>query len=956
MRIWPALFMALTISYNLPAQSESLETNTWAVRSFQDGKILIETFRKGSDGWQDLVERRQFLSETSAQRYLRQSRLRLATEGTPEGHELTSPALMKANNVLWTATSSWNLDWEDKFSQWISNEVDAQFFKKHNLATDCADVLYSLRWIFARIHHLEMASRLSGSGDFFTHRSLRSSWAQLPTAVNWYDDKRFRAALDYLLDNTYTHSLMADSYPVAIRPEAIRAGTFHLDLHRDSGHTQVVSRSMMDSPTVLPFIIIQSTVPRAVRVLSTAGFWAAKQPQLGEGGLLRMRWPVFKNGSPNLVKASQMPFFSEEQYGPDFLRSAGFLFNQEVYLRLNPHLNFKDVHKEATQSLQDAFLDRLRLVDDGYQVCRNKSCPPNSQLYDDWSTPSRDRRLADLFEQKDALESFLGATPEAERPFLPLDGDLYTLAALRRSWRFGFYSSDPNDPPEKRWGLNASSNLDALRTRAEVLVKNRELALTQGKSLGENTLQLLDWRSLVGSFCASAPPEQCSRFLAGIASTPLTSTQHAFSIEELLRRIPWMTFEVGNRFPWGERFSQSNAIDTMTLRSLQTVSTGWLLEERANFHWHLRFVDSGNLQEIAQIQSKTRLRLLPNFIWTWQNDRLQIWPLAHQQVLPPLEITLSQAPKTIQVTGNYIIPVQEDGSFSIGRWTEKQTGSELEWQWLYQGQELRLSNGEYPYLLESIIDSKGQNTLRVLDLSDPNLRRAGTGAPIPSYAVPNEDSGDVLSGNAQYIVFTNGLLEKKSGQWIPYSFEGCQFSNNGRYGLCLRNPNQTIELVDLLGPPGPKVLVHLSAIGYLNDNFLQTMNIDKPGWSYYRWNQDHLEALPVAADEGGISFASPFHYVAITKSGNSRIYQTGSNTPWMDIQGRVWGSRNGFERVGLFQAPDSDGQAISTYSLTTKQLVMRNPRPPDMMNINGPLVSGDLGLKGHQGLWWPPQR
>ena len=45
-----------------------------------------------------------------------------------------------------------------------------------------------------------------------THETYRASWARLPKDPDWTKDKRFRAVLDNLLNTTYTHTLMRDSY------------------------------------------------------------------------------------------------------------------------------------------------------------------------------------------------------------------------------------------------------------------------------------------------------------------------------------------------------------------------------------------------------------------------------------------------------------------------------------------------------------------------------------------------------------------------------------------------------------------------------------------------------------------------------------------------------------------------------------------------------------------------
>jgi hypothetical protein len=183
---------------------------------------------------------------------------------------------------------------------------------------------------------------------------------------------------------------MVDSYPLQITTDAIQAGVYHLDLHRESGHTQIIYRTDRQPGILLPFLIFQSTVPRKVREMSVQGFWYSAQPLENKGGLLRLRWPLFSGSSVTMKKPADMPYFSKEQYSPDFLRKKNFPYNQEVYLRLNPSLDFKKVAEEAYQSMQTMFRDRIKIVEEGYQYCAKNGCPAGSAAYEDWSTGPND--------------------------------------------------------------------------------------------------------------------------------------------------------------------------------------------------------------------------------------------------------------------------------------------------------------------------------------------------------------------------------------------------------------------------------------------------------------------------------------------------------------------------------------------------------------------------------------
>lgn len=144
--------------------------------------------------------------------------------------------------TLWKVENQWSTEWENKYAQWVRENVGPDFFQRYKISTDCADIAFAFRWIFARNNALPAANKLPGSSSMFTHESLKQEWAKLPTDSEWSKDKRFLAALNYLMRMVYTHSLMDDSYPIKISKETFIEGTHHLSIYEHSGHTLFVSR------------------------------------------------------------------------------------------------------------------------------------------------------------------------------------------------------------------------------------------------------------------------------------------------------------------------------------------------------------------------------------------------------------------------------------------------------------------------------------------------------------------------------------------------------------------------------------------------------------------------------------------------------------------------------------------------------------------------------------------
>jgi hypothetical protein len=435
--------------------------NIFILRYHEEGLWHVREIVQHPDGWQDTVSHRVYKKLSSSEKA--QSALQTKYPSLqPLAVSRPAEPLQLMGGSIWPTTQTWNWEWEKKYAEWLSTEMNIEFFKKYNIATDCADVAYSARWIFSRIHGLPAANHLGGTNALFTNQSLRAEWASLPTAKNWYEDRRFRAALNYLLNEAYTHLLMRDSYPVAINADNFLPGIHSLNLHEASGHTQLVHRVNLAVDT-LPFLIIQSTTPRAVRVLNESLYWGTELPKKGQSGFLRILWPKVQGGTYILEKPEKMPGYSLEQYDPAFVHD-NRPFSIEVYLRLDSNLNFVQLFKTSLANIYDAIQARIPIVEDGYKKCANKSCPEGSAGFEEWSTPSRDAKISQMMNQMEMLRGMTlpgNDTQEIEafyqqeikRTYLVLNQKEYSLKTLEFLWNTGLISADPNDEPNLRWPL-----------------------------------------------------------------------------------------------------------------------------------------------------------------------------------------------------------------------------------------------------------------------------------------------------------------------------------------------------------------------------------------------------------------------------------------------------------------------------------------------------------------------
>lgn len=426
---------------------EILETTTgksWTFTFNEDHQWVSQKIQLDKDGW-----------PISAQLVHSKERPRSA-KGTALSQPPFQDQVLKGRDgiSLWPVTHQWSWDWELKYTDWIKSEINPQWWKNHGIATDCADVVYSARWIFARINGLPMANHLI-TGHIFYQDSVKPEWEALPTAPDWNQDQRFLAALNYLMNKTYTHTLWQDSYPIAIQIDSLLPGGYHLYLDNRSGHTQLIYKVGTHADEI-PVLTLNSTVPQELRDLMEFVFFDNEVDE-NSRAFLRMRWPVYTSNGITLAQPQAMPKYSKEQFKPDFVQDGRDSFWREVFFRINPSADYDLIAQKTAQLIIDQFQARVPVVENGYRICSANRCQPGTSRYDAWSTPSRDHRIADTIQVFDSLSSLITSWTDIRRilrsPILNVSGLTYVGSDFVWRWRSGQYSSDPNDPPDARWGL-----------------------------------------------------------------------------------------------------------------------------------------------------------------------------------------------------------------------------------------------------------------------------------------------------------------------------------------------------------------------------------------------------------------------------------------------------------------------------------------------------------------------
>lgn len=470
---------AQTLVFDKPDGRHFVETYSY------DGQWVVDEFVVRPGMLQELVSHKSFMHERDAQEY--ESRIKLGS--------YTQKSLLKLVHTedksqgLWVATSQWDENWELKYSQWIEKTFNADFFIKHNLATDCADVAYSLRWIFARIHKLPMGATLAGTGVVFTHESVKAEWNSLPQHLDWNKDQRFLKALNWLLNNVYTRTLYEDAYPLKISPETVRTGTINLL----GMHTEVINKINHDSFGI-PISVLSSTMPRAVRRLMERVYTDSSPINKDVGGLLQFRWLQKSGNFWVLVQKEKMPWYSQEQYEQNLCQGVTH-FSKCVMEKLGLPFIPKNIIQGQIQSIVSAVASRVDTVNQGYEKCKQMDCSPGTPGWEEWNTPSRDKRLLGMFDEGSKLvETLNQLDPEVRKiwtsslseTFITNVRENYSLLALKKNLKNKVTSIDPRDSIAARWASSAEGIDESARSLFARLLPERNKAIAASQFCRNN--------------------------------------------------------------------------------------------------------------------------------------------------------------------------------------------------------------------------------------------------------------------------------------------------------------------------------------------------------------------------------------------------------------------------------------------------------------------------------------
>ena len=345
----------------------------------------------------------------------------------------------------------WTLEEERRFEKWVEGTVKEDFFIRHRIPTDCADAVIAIRWIYARMAHLPAAATTT-DGKWVGHWS--TDWQHLPTHPEWDKDVRFRAALFHLFPRTWTGTLPLDTYPVRISPDSIRPGTLFLVTE---SHTGIIGRVFLDGSRPHPLQTWESALPVKIQKLNLRYFFSGKPDARARSGLVRFRWPVADNGEWKYLPVKEHPFYSEEQYGSDFCNGYAD-FVEAVAKRIDP-TNHDPSEKMAKVlgTITGLLRERVPMVLAGYEQCRNGDCPEASEVWEYHSTAGLDGALVLLMDHLSQLVEQDPLSPGRVKKLMEaVTIDLFENRSLTLYDLYQhhlWFSSDPEDSLEARWGL-----------------------------------------------------------------------------------------------------------------------------------------------------------------------------------------------------------------------------------------------------------------------------------------------------------------------------------------------------------------------------------------------------------------------------------------------------------------------------------------------------------------------
>lgn len=396
--------------------------------------------------------------------------------------------LSTAQAAVWSNRNNWNSSWEERYVSWVRSSWNVNALTQSHLSNgepnpfkgmraDCADTVYTMRFVFAYINKLPFAIKDPTGGGVLSNSMSRWDGQSEPAKA--------RAFLNLIYNVGSTRSLPNDSYPVALSRSSVKPGIMLLATQKN--HHSWTLQNMLSIG--VPHLVFNSTIgatsgsklQERTSWPNPAWVFEGDQTPQGHAGFRAFR-PLSYLGRP----VWEVPGYSEEQYriplGQWTARATGKLATQ----REGDQAKMDRLMKAAC----DAFKQRVSSVNEGVQARARLGRCMNAAEFDTYSTPSRDERLFDdlmalrqAFREASKMDqqtlrrlrkiypAVRSSAREEARSMRAqgVNGDSYCvveyrrgvsmdLAEMKRRLFAGAVSNNPNDPVEARWGERRGSN------------------------------------------------------------------------------------------------------------------------------------------------------------------------------------------------------------------------------------------------------------------------------------------------------------------------------------------------------------------------------------------------------------------------------------------------------------------------------------------------------------------
>ncbi|MBL7543242.1 MAG: hypothetical protein JNL11_05470 [Bdellovibrionaceae bacterium] len=296
---------------------------------------------------------------------------------------------------VWTVTKSWDTDAEKQYSIWVQKNWSIDFFsRKENqdgtpnifqgLRVDCADTVYSTRVIFAYLHSLPFVMNDASGGKNLISNSM-TRWDSLP------EKDRVRKFLVFIYNIVSTKSLPYDTYPVKVSPSTIVPGALILTVGKN--HHSWVIRNIFS--TGIPHLIFNSTVNAYSSLILQErkswpnGDWVFEDDITPKGHAGIRYW---RKESELKLPVWQVTGYSEDQYT---MKAGKWKYELQKILQTAEESN----QQKVTRLIENICADIRQRAEavresEAFLKSNNYACLSEAD-FDSFSTPSRDKRLAD---------------------------------------------------------------------------------------------------------------------------------------------------------------------------------------------------------------------------------------------------------------------------------------------------------------------------------------------------------------------------------------------------------------------------------------------------------------------------------------------------------------------------------------------------------------------------------